>query len=57
MTEHGDIEVSAPFNQTSVPGVFAAGDCATPMKAVMQAVTMGSFAAVGAVSQLQMDPF
>lgn len=36
-----------------MPGVFAVGDCATPLKAVTQAVAMGSFGAGGLVGQLQ----
>ena len=41
------------FFETTVPGVFAVGDCATPLKAVTQAVAMGSFGAGGLASQLQ----
>lgn len=55
MTPAGDIKVSIPFNETSVHGCVAAGDAATPMKAVVQAAQMGAFAAVGLVSQLQRE--
>ena len=41
------------FFEASVPGVFAVGDCGTPMKAVTQAVVMGALSAGGLVSQLQ----
>ncbi|KAH8172389.1 pyridine nucleotide-disulfide oxidoreductase domain-containing protein [Sarocladium implicatum] len=48
----GDIKTSSPFYETSVPGVFAVGDCATPIKAVSQAVAMGTLAAGGLAFQL-----
>ncbi|KAK1148487.1 hypothetical protein N8T08_009492 [Aspergillus melleus] len=48
----GFIKVNAPFNEASVPGVFAMGDCGTMVKTVSQAMTMGSFGAAGLVSQL-----
>jgi len=53
MAPQGDIKTSQPFYMTSEPGVFAVGDCAVPIKAVIQALATGSFAAAGAVSQLQ----
>ena len=43
VTEQGFIKTIPPFYETTVPGVFAVGDCATPMRAVTQAVAMGSF--------------
>ncbi|SEW36159.1 Thioredoxin reductase [Chitinophaga sp. YR573] len=46
MTEQGYIEVNE-FKKTSVPGVFAAGDNTTPMRAVAGAVGAGTL--VGAV--------
>ena len=48
----GHIKVTPPFNETSVPGVFAVGDCATMMKAAPQAIAMGSFGAAGVVAQV-----
>ena len=48
----GTIVTSSPFYETSVQGVFAVGDCATPMKSVSQAMAMGSFAAAGVVGKL-----
>lgn len=55
MTPTGEIKVSPPMNETSVPGVFAAGDAATMMKSVLQAMQMGGFAAVGIIGQLQQE--
>ncbi|KAK0617475.1 hypothetical protein B0T14DRAFT_590197 [Immersiella caudata] len=52
LTPAGDIMVKQPFGETSVPGVFAVGDCATPLKAVAQAVAMGALAAGGLSFQL-----
>ncbi|KAI9166547.1 thioredoxin reductase [Paramyrothecium foliicola] len=49
----GEIQVSPPFNETSVKGCFAAGDNATVMRNALQAMHMGGFAAVGMASQLQ----
>lgn len=52
MTAEGDYKTSAPFNETSMSGVFAAGDCGGMFKHVSMALTGGSMAAVGAVHQL-----
>jgi thioredoxin reductase len=38
-----------------VSGVFAAGDCATILKTVTQAIAMGTAAAGGIASQVQAD--
>ena len=43
------------MNETSVEGVFAAGDAAAGVKSVVQALQMGVFAASGAVGQLQRE--
>lgn len=56
LTEGGDLQISQPFHETSVPGVFAVGDCATPIKVVSLATAMGSLAAAGLVAQLQAQP-
>lgn len=56
LTESGDIKTSQPFLETSVPGCFATGDCATFMKAVSSAMSMGAFGAGGLAAQLQMLP-
>ncbi|TVY80806.1 Thioredoxin reductase gliT [Lachnellula suecica] len=51
-TPQGDLKVNAPFNETSVSGVFAAGDCSVAMKAVPIALSTAAFAAAGALSSL-----
>lgn len=56
LTEQGDIKTSGFFFEASEPGVFAVGDCATPLKAVTQAIAMGSCSAAGLVGQLQVPP-
>jgi thioredoxin reductase len=56
LMEKGFIKVSPPFNETTVKGVFATGDCASPFPAVVNAVAMGVVAAVGLAFQLQSEP-
>ncbi|KAH9205655.1 hypothetical protein DL95DRAFT_528716 [Leptodontidium sp. 2 PMI_412] len=51
----GDIKVTPPFGATSVKGVYAAGDCATPRKNVIQAMHMGTFAGIGIAHDLQAE--
>ncbi|KFY52391.1 hypothetical protein V496_08497 [Pseudogymnoascus sp. VKM F-4515 (FW-2607)] len=51
----GDIKIMPPFGATSVKGVYAAGDCATPIKSVVQAMHMGTFAGVGIAHDLQAE--
>lgn len=55
LTPTGDIATTPPFGETTVPGVFAVGDCATQLKAVSQAVAMGTMAAGGLAFQLGAD--
>ncbi|KAH8680518.1 thioredoxin reductase glit [Xylariales sp. PMI_506] len=55
LTPQGHIETAAPFNATSVPGVFAAGDCATFAKAVPTAVQMGAMVASGIAHAIQAE--
>lgn len=45
LTPQGDIKTLPPGVQTSVEGVFAAGDCGTMLKTVANAVASGSNAA------------
>jgi len=51
----GELQVNPPFNETTTPGCFAAGDISSMAKATLAAVSSGGFAAMGAVRQLQMD--
>ncbi|ERT00413.1 uncharacterized protein SPSK_09574 [Sporothrix schenckii 1099-18] len=54
-TVDGDIQVALPHYETSVRGVFAAGDnCAAGMKTVAHAMLSGNVAGMGAASQLSM---
>ncbi|KAI0548749.1 FAD/NAD(P)-binding domain-containing protein [Xylaria curta] len=55
ITPQGHINTLPPFFNTSVPGVFAAGDCATLMKSVPTATMMGSFVAAGLAHALQAE--
>lgn len=55
LTEGGAIEVSEPFYETKLPGVFAVGDCASATKFVIQSAAMGGFAAAGAAMQLEAE--
>lgn len=52
LTDAGVIHTTQPYYETSVPGVFAVGDCASPMPAVVNALATGAFAAGGVVAQL-----
>jgi gliotoxin/aspirochlorine biosynthesis thioredoxin reductase len=49
---NGDISANAPMHQTSLRGVFAAGDCITPYKMIPGAISSGCNAAVAASTQL-----
>lgn len=49
VTNQGETKTKSVFFETSMPGVLAVGDCATPLKAVIQAVAMWSFGAGGLV--------
>ncbi|KAF5686945.1 hypothetical protein FCIRC_2637 [Fusarium circinatum] len=55
LSPSGDIKITPPYGATSINGVYAAGDCATPMKNVIQAMHMGTFAAVGMAFDLQAE--
>jgi alkyl hydroperoxide reductase subunit F len=51
-TAHGEIEID-DRGQTSIPGVFAAGDCTTvPHKQIVVAVGAGATAAMSAFDHL-----
>jgi thioredoxin reductase len=51
VTEGGDFKVTPPFNETNVKGIFAAGDCAGPMKAAAS----GGVVVVGVTAQLHAE--
>jgi thioredoxin reductase len=51
----GIIKVNPPFNQTSLRGVFATGDCAAPMQTVTNALQSGSCTGGGAPLQIQAE--
>lgn len=55
LTPKGTIVVNPPFNETSMKGVFAAGDCASPMQTVTTAQATGTNAGAGAPLQLQAE--
>ncbi|KAI0014606.1 hypothetical protein F4780DRAFT_200816 [Xylariomycetidae sp. FL0641] len=55
LTPQGYINTLPPFQNTNVPGVFAAGDCATMMKAIPTAMMMGSTVAAGLAHALQAE--
>ena len=56
LSKHGEIETDAR-GQTSVPGVFAAGDCTTvPYKQIVTAMGDGAAAALGAFDHLIRAP-
>ncbi|KAL0936715.1 thioredoxin reductase [Colletotrichum truncatum] len=56
MAENGDIKTSQPFGETSLPGVYAVGDCGNMIKAVAPAASSGSLCAGGMVVPLQSEP-
>lgn len=54
LDDGGDIKLGA-FQETSVRGIFAAGDCASTQKYVAIASAMGTMAGAGAAQQLQAE--
>ncbi|RWA08684.1 hypothetical protein EKO27_g6428 [Xylaria grammica] len=50
--ERNDIVTKMPFYQTSVAGIFAAGDCASPFKMIPNAIFQGSNAGAGIAREL-----
>ncbi|KAH7408075.1 hypothetical protein DE146DRAFT_675213 [Phaeosphaeria sp. MPI-PUGE-AT-0046c] len=49
--------VNPPFNQSSIKGVFAAGDCASPMHTVTNAMHSGTCTGGGAPLQIQAETY
>ena len=48
----GEILTTPPFLQTSVKGIFAAGDNSSPMKIIATALSTGACAGAGASGQI-----
>lgn len=57
VTPMNTIKVNPPFNQTSVKGVFAAGDCSSPMQTVTAALHSGTCTGGGAPLQIQAEMY
>jgi thioredoxin reductase len=57
MSPQGTIKVNPPFNQTSMKGVFAAGDASNPMQTITQAIFSGTACGGGAPLQLQAETY
>ncbi|KAF3005414.1 hypothetical protein E8E14_000324 [Neopestalotiopsis sp. 37M] len=57
ITPMSTIKVNPPFNQTSVKGVFAAGDCSSPMQTVTAALHSGTCTGGGAPLQIQAETY
>lgn len=55
LTPQGDLKVTPPFYQTSLPGIFIAGDTSSPMKSAQNALYIGAAAAAGAVAELKAE--
>lgn len=53
VTPGGDIQAEGPFWGTTVPGVYAVGDCSTPYKVIPSAITSGCNAAVAVAAEIQ----
>lgn len=51
LTDHGLLQVD-PMQRTTVPGVFASGDCASPMRSLSMAIATGSMAGAAIVHEL-----
>lgn len=53
LTKNGDYKVNGPFNETTLGGVFAAGDCAAMFKVFTNAIATGSTTGAGVATRLQ----
>lgn len=51
------IKVNPPFYSTTVPGVFAVGDCCSSLKSVLMGMSSGSCAGVGIARELPAGGF
>lgn len=57
LTPMKTVLVKPPFNQTSVKGVFAAGDCSSPMQTITGALNSGTCLGGGAPLQIQAETY
>lgn len=55
LTPQGDLKATPPFYQTSLSGVFTAGDASSPVKIAPNALFTGAAAAAGVAAQLQAE--
>lgn len=55
LTPQGDYKTTNMFGETTAHGVFAAGDCATMIKAVTTAMNLGNMVAAGLAGQLEAE--
>jgi thioredoxin reductase len=55
LTPAGDYKTTNMLGETTVPGVYAAGDCATIMKAITTAMYLGSMVAAGLAAALEIE--
>ncbi|KAF3062288.1 hypothetical protein GL218_03642 [Daldinia childiae] len=55
LTPQGHIDAQPPFYSTNISGVYAAGDCATMIKAVPTATMMGACVGAGLAHALQVE--
>lgn len=55
LSPEGEVKAEAPFYQTSMRGVFAAGDCVTPYKTTTRAIASGCSAGLAVAEQLQAE--
>ncbi|KAL8827760.1 MAG: hypothetical protein Q9191_002988 [Dirinaria sp. TL-2023a] len=55
LTPQGDLKVTPPFYQTSLLGVFTAGDTSSPLKIASNALFTGAAAGAGVAAQLQAE--
>ncbi|KAM0324556.1 hypothetical protein ACHAQA_007941 [Verticillium albo-atrum] len=56
LTDNGDIKTTNPFGETTVPGVYAAGDNMQMVKAVPLAASSGGMVAAGVGMPLSTEP-
>ncbi|CAN8102446.1 unnamed protein product [Discula destructiva] len=55
VTSTGEIDTKPPFGESSVPGVYVAGDAMTDVRFVVNAALSGSSAGAGAAFKIQLE--